>query len=255
MDSTALLFLSHQRKKSTLSGFVHHPQSGEGIISTPYRPFVPLPNLWTSSQEYKDFDSFVSVKFKTCNQRNRAATCFGWPKLGKRFVWIHENQERNGCLCIAFLDNLKVPTEQALQWWRRCLNIRWHHPRGNPKKVQYHLPILTHPKHQYKFNVGLKFTYLPWFALLVLSVWFSPPKYVLCLENPAEPIEQTKQERKKPEKSDKQTIYCLLSIPRPRYWGRGRELNKSQWEQKVGARIKRGAKTKGPVFRSGIMPP
>ena len=181
--------------------------------------------------------------------------CLDTRKSRKKWLRVSCYHLKIGLICFAFLDNLKVPTEQAFQWWRRCLNIRWHHPRGNPKKVQYHLPILTHPKHQYKFNVGLKFTYLPWFALLVLSVWFSPPKYVLCLENPAEPIEQTKQERKKPEKSDKQTIYCLLSIPRPRYWGRGRELNKSQWEQKVGARIKRGAKTKGPVFRSGIMPP
>ena len=111
-------FLSHQRKKSTLSGFVHHPQSGEGIISTPYRPFVPLPNLWTSSQEYKDFDSFVSVKFKTCNQRNRAATCFGWPKLGKRFVWIHENQERNGCVCPVTILKLALSALPFLITWK-----------------------------------------------------------------------------------------------------------------------------------------
>ena len=118
VDSSALLFLSHQRKKSTLSGFVHHPQSGEGIISTPYRPFVPLPNLWTSSQEYKDFDSFVSAKFKTCNQRNRAATCFGWPKLGKRFVWIHENQERNGCVCPVTILKLALSALPFLITWK-----------------------------------------------------------------------------------------------------------------------------------------
>ena len=89
--------------------------------------------------------------------------------------------------------------------------------------------------------------------LVLISKFKFSPGTAVCegrLENPVEPIEQTKQGE---EKSDKQTIsYCLLFPGQATTLGWGRGLNK---RQKVGAaRIKRAQRQRRPVFRGGIMP-